>query len=156
MVLGSIVNRDSSRRRRRQAVVAHYVAMSVFVLVWSASDVYAMDWLLFYVALAAAIVGGFIFLAVKNSTQRIAEQWGDGTLDERQREVRDYAYRWAYRILGSLLLIGFVYLQFVLIMDLPLPGKNRASMLFPIGIWLITSLPTSIVAWTEPDPEPDR
>lgn len=103
--------------------------------------------------LIAALAGGLVFPAIKGSTQRVAEQWGDDALDESQREVRDRAYRLAYRALAVVFVTGLAYLQFALLEGLPLPAAERVGMLSPFGVWLTTTLPTTIVAWTEPDPE---
>jgi hypothetical protein len=158
MIFGKIVNRDSSRGRRRGAVAAHYVAMALALVSWfgaTSVDGQGLFWSLIVAFLVFSLVGGHIFVVVKSSTQRVAEQWGDGTLDERQRQVRDGAYRLAYVVLAGVFLLGLIFVQLAPFMDLPLPGRERASMLLPFGAWLVSTLPTTIIAWTELDPEPE-
>ena len=158
MVFGWIVDRDSSHGRRRRAVVAHFLAILVALVAWhlGTSSPEGLFWPSMVAFLVFAAVGSLICVAVKNSTQRIAEGWGDDGLDERQREVRDRSYRAAYRVLAVSSVAIVAYVQFALLAGLPLPGREHAYILFPLCIWLAAVLPTTILAWTEPEPEGAR
>lgn len=90
-------------------------------------------------------------------TQRIADK-KEGDLDERQRMVRNRAYYSAYQVLGSVVLTALLYWhldaqQFEGALPSPdITGENATSLFVGI-LWLIITLPTSIIAWNEPDPD---
>lgn len=78
-------------------------------------------------------------------------------LDERQLSVRDRAHYHAYEILGVVLIsLACAPLMFGLYVgvDLPLTLTHwHFQGLFFFFFNLTLSLPASVVAWTEPDPE---
>ncbi len=83
----------------------------------------------------------------------------DRDLDERELSLRNAAHYRAYQILRSALttvmaapMVAFVYFG----VDLPLRLTQWHFMaLFFLFANLSVSLPASVVAWTEPDPEPE-
>ena len=90
-------------------------------------------------------------------TQRIADK-KESDLDERQKTVRNRAYHSAYQVLGSVVLTALMYWHLDLQHfegALPSPDitKQNATSLFSGLLWLIITLPTSIIAWNEPDPD---
>ena len=84
---------------------------------------------------------------------------GDAYIDERERELRDRATARAYRILSGTLAIISLYLIVAAMFKVGLPIPSTAWQLvlalIPLG-WLATSLPQSVLAWSLPDPEPER
>lgn len=78
-------------------------------------------------------------------------------LDERQRSVRDRAYYSAYRALSLLGLAGVLYLVLVQLRRLPPAqvGPGMAMLLAGGAALLLLTLPSAIMAWTEPDPPED-
>jgi hypothetical protein len=82
---------------------------------------------------------------------------GSGVLDERQRGVRDRAYFVAYRFLSAVASVVAVYLCLAgvgWISALHLTGT--AAVLLAGGMVLLSlTLPSAIIAWTEPDPPED-
>lgn len=76
----------------------------------------------------------------------------DDQLDERQNVVRNYAYRYAYILMSTLIMLLLVYLMLVVDTggwrpNLPMPFTT----FFWIISSLILSLPSIILAWMEPE-----
>lgn len=72
--------------------------------------------------------------------------------DERQTAVRHRAFVRAYAILAALLCVACVYATIAFDAGLWLPDANsRRPILFGL-IFLCASLPSAVIAWTEPDP----
>ena len=69
-------------------------------------------------------------------------------VDERQRAVLDRAYRYAYWILAA---VGAAALLYGIMGDGLIPKDLRLGLFFTVVI----TLPTAVVAWSEPDP-PDE
>lgn len=78
-------------------------------------------------------------------------------LDERQRAIRDRAYYSAYRALSLIGVGGALYLALVQLRRLPQVhlGKGEAMLLAGGAVLLLLTLPSAIMAWTEPDPPED-
>jgi hypothetical protein len=76
----------------------------------------------------------------------------DCALDERERALRDRAYRRAYTIAGTAVLLGLVYVQLAFDSDdrirywLP-AGFDEASRLFWGAFLVLITLPAAILAW---------
>jgi hypothetical protein len=109
----------------------------------------------------AYALGGLAYLltmaVLRRSTQRVAET-KDEQLDERQRSIRDRAYRSAYTILTSLTMLALIYLSYAASFEglgLWLPPRQSVFAIVTGFILLSTSLPTAVIAWNEPDPEGD-
>jgi hypothetical protein len=94
-------------------------------------------------------------ISPKASTQRkksVADM-PDACIDERQRQVRDQAYRPAYIALATIALLTVVYLGFATKFNFPLPVSFWLDSMLNGVTFIIASLPTAIVAWGEPDHE---
>lgn len=78
-------------------------------------------------------------------------------LDERQRAIRDRAYYSAYRALSVIGVGGVLYLALVQLRRLPQVqlGSGEAMLLAGGAVLLLLTLPSAIMAWTEPDPPED-
>lgn len=113
-------------------------------------------WLLLSIAGVVATVAIHSWLLAP-FTQRIADR-KEIELDERQEAVRNRAHRTAYQILGAVVLTALLYLQIDLqyfdgrLWSPDMTAQNMTSVLGGT-IWLIITLPTSIIAWNEPDPD---
>jgi hypothetical protein len=75
----------------------------------------------------------------------------DTALDERQRYVRDRAYRWSYSFVALLLIMQMFYTAVALDKNLWLPDSyEQANVLFWALFLLVMTLPPCLLAWTEP------
>jgi len=94
-------------------------------------------------------------------TQEIANKT-DADLDERQTAVRNDAHRTAYQILGNVIM-GALFLLWVTTGPLGdtawTPQFSNPNVMTPTlstTLWIYLSLPTAVIAWREPDPDPDE
>ncbi len=164
-----IVDKNSSQKRRRTVVLTLYILLtsligwhSIIYLTFkdSEEELSALTFLLtFGVIVIAIVVYGIIYSALRVSVQQIATK---GKLDERERTVRDNAYRLAYHIVTGILLWTLLYAQLASQFQwwLPQPPERMLSPIIGLTLGLVlavtSTLPTSIIAWNEPDPEPEE
>lgn len=103
----------------------------------------------FWVGVAGSVVFYLCFLTLYVATRRLAEvqeelpfKWGRA--DERERSLRDHAYRRAY------LILGFVWGT---LLFWPLPFPDPAGYFWKVLAFfsIYGSLPTAVIAWLEPD-----
>lgn len=84
----------------------------------------------------------------------------DRDLDERELSLRNAAHYRAYQILGSVIatvIAAPIGASLYFGIDLPLQLTQwHLTALFFLFANLNASLPASVVAWTEPDPEPEH
>jgi hypothetical protein len=104
-------------------------------------------WFFGLIALISFICQSLLY---KLNATRIASM-SDKEIDERQKRVRDQAYRYAYRIM-----MWVATVVVVLIITLSILTLSRDAPNFPVipaigFLWLMMLLPTWIVAWTEQD-----
>ena len=151
--------RGLSQRQRRVLVLAQYAGLFSYLTVSVFLD--NAWWLLLALVGIVATVLIHSQLLVR-FTQKIANKQ-DAELDERQTAVRDNAHRTAYQILGSVIIVGLVLLQMLTtgpLSDRPwTPKISIHSVVAPVLttiLWMYVSLPTAVIAWAEPDPEPDE
>ncbi len=151
--------RRLSQRERRVLVLAEYAAIFSYPVVAILRG--SAWWLLIAVVgiVATVLIHERLLLP---STQKIANK-ADADLDERQTAVRDDAHRTAYQVLGSVILVALVLLQMLTtgpLSDRPwtpqISVRELVSSVTPTAIWLYVSLPTAVIAWAEPDPDPDE
>lgn len=95
-------------------------------------------------------------------TQKIANKQ-DTELDERQTAVRDNAHRTAYQILGTVIIVTLALLQMLTtgpLGDRPwtpeISIRGVAAPALSTLVWLYITLPTAVIAWTEPDADPEE
>ena len=148
--------RPMPRRRRRALVVAIYVSFAAFMVAMYAGYTAAPRWPTWLAVLAivlfAATAAGFIRLV---TAPGYAADTVDRRLDERQRQIRDRAYRSAYyalTVLFGALTLGVMYAAAI---EEIWAGARDAALLLPWLTFLPGSLPTAVVAWGEPDPPTD-
>ncbi len=83
--------------------------------------------------------------------------WGnapDKDLDERQVQVRNLAYRYAYMGVATLLMCWMMYMAFAVDKGLWLPKSYEQASALVWGVMLLClTLPSAILAWTEKEIE---
>jgi len=105
------------------------------------------SWFFGFIAIVSFICQSILY---RLNATRIASM-SDKEIDERQKRVRDQAYRYAYR---SMIWVATVVL--VLIITVSILTNSQGTPDFPVllaigFLWLMMLLPTWIVAWTEQD-----
>lgn len=74
----------------------------------------------------------------------------DDQVDERQVQIRNQAYRFAYMGLSTLVLLVFIYFTLANDFHWPIPGSyDQLSSLFWVTWSFVLTLPSAILAWTE-------
>lgn len=151
--------RGLSQRQRRVLVLAQYAGLFSYLTV----TVFMDDawWLVLALVgvVATVLIHGKLLVRF---TQKFADK-EDSELDERQTAVRDNAHRTAYQILGSAIIVGLVLLQMSTTGPLSFrpwtPQLSIRSIVLPVTttiLWMYVTLPTAVIAWAEPDPDPDE
>ena len=147
--------RVGSRRMRRRVVVAMYggwLLVAAIVTLWSQTS-QGWFWALEVVALATTMfqIVWFVWLG---RTYVNAPRLADTELDERLVQVKNQAYRRAYLVLAPVAVVVWLMSMAALEWQPNDQGRTLATILF-LGVGLLAgTLPTAIVAWQEPDPEP--
>lgn len=76
--------------------------------------------------------------------------------DERQRALRDLAYRRAYEVVTAILLVGIFYWGGVQKWAWWTPSVPSLWSIYPMALLVLLTLPSFIATWTEsPMPEED-
>jgi hypothetical protein len=148
---------DAPRRWRRLVVVLLYGAYVSAVLAWwlaaeaVSARVSPLTWLIVQVLgfFGLVMALSMLFFANLAATRSIAEQKRT-TLDERDAAAASAAYRPAWQLMSLYLLLGV--LSVTVLRDVGRLQDGHLQTLFWSGLFLYLTLPTSIVAWTEPDP----
>jgi hypothetical protein len=137
-----------TRARRRLSVFLLYLGYGAALLTIGAGSHFRSLFLALFAVLAALGLTG-ILLARRGLVH--------GVLDERQRTVRDQSYYTAYLILGALalLLSGWMLLARLDAIGLPTLAPSQIVLLCGGIILLALTLPSAVMAWTEPDPPED-
>ncbi len=140
---------------RRAAAVSQFAFYGAGGLLWWASGgpsptpLFAASVACFAVSLAAFgfLAGRYLFLGTAS----------DCVLDEREREARNRAYRWAYEWSGAALASALLYHLIALDVGWPsLAVTDAATGHFALfGVLLVfMALPGAIIAWSEPSDAP--
>lgn len=147
--------RVGSRRMRRRVVVAMFggwLVIAAIVLVWSLNSrtwFSAMMLLVLTTSLFQLI--WFVWLG---RTYVNAPRLPDAELDERLLQVKNQAYRRAYLIVAPVTVLAWILSLAALQWQPNDEGKIMAIALVVADGLVVGTLPTTIVAWQEPDPEP--
>src|SRR5487761_217212 len=147
--------RVGSRRMRRRVVVAMYVAWVVIAAILlfrsftSPGWLWAMELITF-----PSLLFQIVWLVWLGRTYVNAPRLADAELDERLLQVKNQAYRRAYLVLAPVVFVVWLLSLFALSWQPNDHGKVMATMLVMGAALLVGTLPTAIVAWQEPDPEP--
>lgn len=143
---------SSGRTIRRALVLATYLGYILLVAMFWARSVRDLPAWFLLLVLAPGSVTLLSFVGLYTATHSIADQ-PDKRLDERQRLIRDRAYRSAYQVLAAVFLMSALYSYIALDSgSLWFPRTaNQLNAFFWGAMLLAMTLPTAIIAWTEPD-----
>jgi hypothetical protein len=95
-----------------------------------------------------AVVGGYSLLRV--SVRSIADA-PDELLDERQIQVRDTSFRYAYYLMGYIVLALMLLMMFGPEVQMFQPEGNDGSYLVIATLFAFSSMPSMVLAWREKD-----
>jgi hypothetical protein len=148
-------SRVGSRRFRRRLLIATYaawIAVALIVKVLSFGPLPPF-WLTQILLWANLIIQG---VWVGRRTIISTPALKDAELDERLVQIRNAAFRTAFRAFALVALIGWIAAIAAIQLQPNNEGFLNAWLIF-FGVALLAStLPTAIVAWREPDPaEPE-
>jgi MFS family permease len=153
MMMQPVSGQIGSRRRRRGSVVALYgsyvlACASVATANFATRPAQVIGLVLLIAGVAAAAYGVFTLLG---RTFVNAPNIRDAALDERQRARRNEALVRAYPVIGMFTALSLLY---VMAGDAWPVVRNYTVIeaLFWGAFLLAISLPSAIIAWTEPDP----
>ena len=145
-----------SRGRRRRWMLAMYLCAAAVVL-WLA---FGGDHWSLWLAIAPMLVAVTIYFKLVVPIREALTEKEDRELDERQLVVRNRAYFYAFRILGVVVFGAVLYGALTAGQTWPaLPTPQTTSDFGTVGLlaaFLLGSLPASVAAWTEPDPDLDE
>lgn len=152
-MIGRAVRQSPGQDRRRLLILTAYASLAIYVVTSVLTGDTAWFWPIQFGWITATVIH---IRFLRPATQEIADE--TVTLDERQTMVRNRAYYWAYRIITFAILLPAFYVVVarqtgVWLPDLTVTG---ISAIFVGLVWVVIMLPTSIIAWNEPDPEPDE
>ena len=95
-----------------------------------------------------AVVGGYCLLRV--SVRSIADA-PDELLDERQIRVRDTSFRYAYYLMGYIVMGLLLLMMFGPKVQMFQPEGNDGSYLVIATLFAFASMPSMVLAWRERD-----
>jgi hypothetical protein len=156
----TISNRVGSRRFRRRLVVAIYGSWVLIAAIVKLVSLTSPDWLKpflggFTVLLLMNAVISFVWLGRRNYIN--APKLPDDELDERLVQIKNQAFRTAFKVLVPTALIAWPLSWVVLGLQPNDQGQLNALAIYSGVALLAATLPTAILAWQEPDPaEPDE
>lgn len=140
--------------RRRSAVTALYGGYAVAVAAWlQMAHSGAATWTVLSAGVVASVVG--LAIVCRASAGLVARP--SRLLDERQRAVRDRAFRISYLIVSAALIGSCLLLSGIAIRGAEVGHVDR-TLLALIGfsaLLLSLSAPLAVIAWTEPEPPED-
>jgi hypothetical protein len=110
------------------------------------AEVIAYSVAAFFVILA--LVGGYSLLHV--SVRSIADA-PDELLDERQIQVRNTSFRYAYYLMGYIVMALILLMIFGPEVHMFQAEGNDGSLLFIAFLFVFTSMPSMVLAWREKD-----
>jgi len=141
------MNRTISLVNRRVAVVCQLVSYPLLFLLATRAGI--LPSLASLLALA-----GFGGISAYLYYQTGLWQFGnapDEQVDERQLQIRNQAYRFAYMGVSLLVTLLLGYLMMADALQLPVPhGYDQANALFWAVFTVVLVLPSAILAWNEP------
>lgn len=145
-----------SRGRRRALVLAMQLGMVAYALTFAFVGTDSW-WLVFLVLSLQSVYMVIFFRFLRPVMAEVIKK--DRDLDERELSLRNAAHYHAYQILTVAITLvtvapmaAFLYFG----VDPPLRITQwQFAALFLLFVNLSISLPASVVAWNEPDPEPE-
>jgi hypothetical protein len=154
-----ISSQVGSRGLRRRVVMAMYgtwllVALAVMLGVQAQGK-----WIT--AGLAVLAVGALVTMTLSviwlgRRTYVNSPQVADRELDERLVQIKNQAYRTAFRIFTVFVVVAWPFSLLLAAIEPGGRGTARGLLIYcGVGL-LVTTLPTAVVAWREPDPaEPE-
>ncbi len=138
--------RTTQKRSVRLVLLVFYIIM--YAIHWAVTLSNIDTQIVFApIAFALAMLSSFL---LSLSVTRLPDK-SDRQLDERQKSVRDGAYRIAFQILiFTALLVTLVVGN----TGISIPDQHRNTFISSLFIWAAT-LPAAVIAWLEPEPIPD-
>jgi hypothetical protein len=141
------------RRVRRALVIGCYGGYALFVLAWVVTATPLREVLTLLLGLLCVTCMGMLLmpnvLGVSDGMETL--------LDERQRAFRHRAYVRAYALLSGLVVATALY-TFIAVdsgrLWLPQGGLSLQAVFWGV-LLLVLTLPTALIAWTEPEPPSD-
>lgn len=114
------------------------VASDAEVIVYSVSAIFVI----------LALVSGYSLLRV--SVRSIADA-PDELLDERQIQVRNTSFRYAYYLIGYIVIALMLLMMFGPELQIFQPEGNDGSYLIIATLFALSSMPSMVLAWREMD-----
>ncbi len=139
--------------RRRAAVILNYAMYPVMGL-FMGEMLTDSKWInIVGILLTAGLIFGTLIYLYANTNLWNLGNAPDKDLDERQVQVRNNAYRHAYTVMASLVVLFGLYYAIALDKEvLWIPQTYDQASYFLWGAILLTmTLPSAILAWTEPE-----
>jgi uncharacterized membrane protein len=149
-----VSNKVGSRSLRRKVVVAMYGSWLLAALSAMLGDAQGQT---MESGFGAVAIGGLLTMSVlllwlSRRTYVNAPQIADRELDERLVQIKNHAYRNAFKIFTAFVVVAWPLSLFLLFDQPNSHGITRAFAIFgAVGLFAST-LPTAVVAWREPDP----
>lgn len=143
--------------RRRLAVASLYLGCLAGLLFCACTTRGAIPYSLGSVLMIVSALGGLFGLVGVVQTRRTLFFPAAGLLDERQRSVQDRAYKFAYQGLGAAVVIVALLLGLAHFGRFTPPHLTRGEVGLLLGVLflVVLTLPSAMMAWTEPDPPED-
>jgi polyferredoxin len=146
-----------SRRRRRVLVGAGALVLALlFIALPGASFQSTLPEPAVVGLVLLLVVLAWLMLLINGSVGNFAAQ--RGRLDERERAQRDRATAVSYRLVqaGIVIVTGYAMLGSSGKVGLPVPTNAGQLMMFLLPLYFLAlTLPTAVLAWTLPDPDPE-
>ena len=140
------------RRSLMLGMCGGWLLIAAIVTLWSLTS-RGWFWAMELVVLATTVFQ-LIWFVWLGRTYVNAPRLEDVELDERLLQVKNRAYRRGYLVLAPVAVVAWLLSLFVLQWQPNDHGKVVAITLVAAVALLAGTLPTAIVAWQEPDPEP--
>jgi hypothetical protein len=139
--------------RRRAAVTALYGGYAVAIAVWLRTAHTGVAWTVLSAAAVVSVAG--LAIVWRASAGLVAR--ASRLLDERQRSVRDRAFRISYLIVSATLIATCLLLAGIAIRSAEVGHVDRSLLaLTGLSAFLLSlSAPLAVIAWTEPEPPED-
>jgi hypothetical protein len=147
--------RVGTRRMRRRVLVGIYGGWLLIVALVSFWSLNFRSWFpAMELVLIATVISEIVFFVWLGRTYINAPRLADKELDERLLQVKNQAYRRAYLVLAPLATSAWILSLAALQWQPNDQGRIIAiALLFAVAM-VAGTLPTAVVAWQEPDPEP--
>lgn len=140
------MNRTIPLVRRRVAVVFQLLS---YPLAFGLTNAAGLPSRIATLLALAVFAGSFAYLYYQTGLWQFGNA-PDNDLDERQVQIRNQAYRLAYIGISTLIILALVYTMLAQDFHWYLPtGSVETNVLFWSVWFLVMTLPSAILAWTE-------